>query len=141
MRLPDALSIPWRCRRHHYTRRLPARLRKKMPRRSGADLQKSGRRSVRTPVEHGLVGPVLIRETDGLVVAPREVGVARHLASARTLAFDMDRKSSAVALLVQDGAETEHRIDVLGRDFHARNAGVRTVPFADLIFRVRADER
>src|SRR5262245_13025739 len=81
---------------------------KKMPRRSGADLQKSGPRSVGTPVEHGLVGLVLIREIDGLVVTQREVDVAHHLASAGTLAFHMDRKGGAFALLVQDGAETEH---------------------------------
>src|SRR5262245_55466124 len=114
---------------------------KKMPRRSGAELQKSGCRSVGTPVEHGLVGLVLIREIDGLVVTQREVHVAHHLASAWTLAFHMDRKGGAVALLVQNGAETEHRIDVRQRDFHARHAGVRTVALADLIFGVGADER
>src|SRR5262245_65285818 len=141
MPLPAALSIPWRCSSDLYTCRLPARSRKKMPRRSGAELQKSGRRSVGTPVEHGLVGLVLIREIDGLVVTQREVHVAHHLASAWTLAFHMDRKGGAVALLVQNGAETEHRIDVRQRDFHARHAGVRTVALADLIFGVGADER
>src|SRR5262245_6452009 len=124
MRLPHALSIASRYRRHNYTCRLRARSRKKDTGRSGAGVQKSGRRSGAAPVEHGLVGLVLTRESDGLLVAQREVDVAHHLASARTLAFDVDCKSSAVALLVQDGAETEHRIDVLGRDFHARNAGV-----------------
>src|SRR5262245_38559107 len=131
MRLPDALSIPWRCRRHNYTCRLPARSRKKDARRSGAGLQKSGRRSVGAPVEHGLVGLVLIREIDGLVVAQREVDVAHHLASARALAFDMDRKGSAVALLVQDSAEAEHRIDILGLGFPGRNAAARTAALAN----------
>src|SRR5258708_5290829 len=90
----------------------------------------SAGRSLRAFVEHGLVGLVLIRKRDGLVLAQGEVDVAEHLASARALALDMHRKSVAVASLVQDGAEAEHRVDVAHRNFHARHPGVRGVALA-----------
>src|SRR5262245_7756568 len=98
-------------------------------------------RSIRTSMKHGLVGLVLIRKVDGLVLARREDDIAQHLAAARALAFHMDHKGGALALLVQDGAQAEHRIDIARRDLHARNAGVRTIRLARLIFRIGADER
>src|SRR5215469_3485619 len=68
--------------------------------------------SLITSMKHGLVGLVLIRKVDGLVLARREIDVAQHLAAARALAFDMDHKGSALALLAQNSAQAEHRVDV-----------------------------
>ena len=56
-------------------------------------------------MKHGLVGLVVIRKVDGLVLARREVDVAQHLAAARALAFDMDHEGGTVALLAQDRAQ------------------------------------
>ena len=70
-------------------------------------------------MKHGLAGLVLIRKVDGLVLARREGDVAQPLAPARALAFDMDHKSGALALLAQNGAQAEHRVDVARRDLHA----------------------
>src|SRR5262249_53163214 len=75
--------------------------------------------SIRTSMKHGLVGLVLIRKVDGLVLARREGDVAQHLAAAWALAFDMDHKGGALALLAQNGAQAEHRVDVARRDLHA----------------------
>ena len=97
--------------------------------------------SLRALVEHGLVGLVLVREINGLVVARREVDVAQHLAAARPFAFDVDREGGALTLPAQDGAEAEHQIDVASRDLHARYPGIRTVALAHLVLRVGADER
>src|SRR5262245_55481250 len=72
--------------------------------------------SIRTSIKHGLVGLVLICKVDGLVLARRQVDITQHLAAARTLAFDMDYKGGALALLAQDGAQAEHRVDVARRD-------------------------
>src|SRR5262245_53705185 len=118
----------------------------KMARRAGRGLGlwEKGRRasrSSRTSMKHGLVGLVLIRKVDGFVLARREDDVAQHLAAARALAFHMDHKGGALALLAQDGAQAEHGVDVARRDRHARHAGVRTVRLAGLIFRIGADER
>ena len=54
-------------------------------------------------MKHRLIGLVLVREIDGLVVAQGEVDVTDHLASAGVLAF-ADCESVAVALLVRDDA-------------------------------------
>src|SRR5262247_3294795 len=118
----------------------------KMARRAGRGLGlwEKGRRasrSIRTSMKHGLVGLVLIRKVDGFILARREDDVAQHLAAARALAFHMDHKGGAVALLVQDGAQAEHRVDVARRDLHARHARVRTIGLAGLIFGIGADER
>src|SRR5262249_41610659 len=75
--------------------------------------------SIRTSMKHGLVGLVLIRKVDGLVLARREIDVAQHLAAARALALDMDHKGGALALLAQNSAQAEHRVDVAQRDLHA----------------------
>src|SRR5262249_33430752 len=96
-------------------------------------------RLIRTPIEDGLVGLVLVGEVDGLVLAQGEIDIAQHLAAARPLALDMDRKRVALALLVQDSAEAEHRVDVLERDLHPRHGGVGTG--AGLVFGVGTDER
>src|SRR3954451_5277449 len=98
-------------------------------------------RSLRALVERGLVGLVLVREVDDLVVTRREVDVAQHLAAAGALALDMHCKGGTLAFPAQDGAESEHRVDVASRDLHARHTGVRTVALAHLVFRIRADER
>src|SRR5262249_48633020 len=86
--------------------------------------------SIGTSMKHGLVGLVLIRKIDGLVLARREGDVAQHLAAARALAFDMDHEGRALALLAQDGAQAEHRVDVARRDRHARYAGIRAIRLA-----------
>ena len=70
-------------------------------------------------MKHGLVGLVLIRKVEGLVLARREGDVAQHLAATRALAFDMDHKGGTVALLAQNGAQAEYRVDVARRDLHA----------------------
>jgi len=70
-------------------------------------------------MKHGLAGLVLVRKVVGLVLARREGDVAQHLAPTRALAFDMDHKSGALALLAQNGAQAEHRVDVARRDLHA----------------------
>src|SRR5262249_8123903 len=97
-------------------------------------------RSVGTSMKHGLVGLVLIRKVDGLVLARREGDVAQHLVTTRAFAFDMNHEGGALALLAQDRAQAEHRVDVARRDRHARYAGVRTIWLAGLIFRIGTDE-
>src|SRR3954465_11190080 len=121
--------------------------RAKMPRKDGACggpgltcRQRAGR-SLRALVERGLVGLVLVREIDDLVVTRREVDVTQHLAAAGALALDMHRKGGPFALSAQNGAESEHRVDVASGDLHARHTGVRAVALAHLILRIRADER
>src|SRR5262249_19331452 len=98
-------------------------------------------RSIWTSMKHGLVGLIQIRKVDGLVLARLEDDVAQHLATARALAFDMDHEGGALALLAQDRAQAEHRVDVARRDGHARYAGIRAIWLAGLIFRISADER
>src|SRR5258708_32914010 len=83
----------------------------------------------------------MMRKVDGLVLARREDAVAQHLAAARSLAFHMDHEGGAVALLAQDRAQAEHRVDVARRDRYARYARIRTIWLASLIFRIGADER
>src|SRR6516225_5920308 len=92
-------------------------------------------------MKHGLGGLVQIRKVDGLVLARLEDDVAQHLATTWALAFDMNHEGGALALLAQDRAQAEYRVDVARRDRHARHAGVRTIWLAGLIFRIRADER
>src|SRR6516165_360340 len=126
--------------------RLRARMERKWPPsgpRIEAVAERAGRagRSIGTSMQHGLVGLVQIRKVDGLVLTRLEDDVAQHLATARALAFDMDHEGGALALLAQDRAQAEHRVDVARRDRHARYAGVRTIWFAGLIFRIGADER
>src|SRR5262249_7639119 len=105
--------------------------------------ERAGRagRSIGTSMQHGLVGLIQIRKVDGLVLARLEDDVAQHLATTRALAFDMDHEGGALALLAQDRAQAEHRIDVARRDRHVRYAGVRTIWPTGLIFRIGADER
>src|ERR1700754_630694 len=104
--------------------------RAKMPRNTGhledverAAVKRAGR-SLRALVERGLVSLVLVREIDDLVVTRREVDVTQHLAAAGALAFDMHRKGGAFALPAENGAKSEHRVDVATRDLHARYAGI-----------------
>src|SRR6266436_8200361 len=89
----------------------------------GAKMASDGKagagRSVGTPVEHGLVGLVLIGKIDRLILAWREVHVAEHLAAAWTLAFHMNHEGGAFALLAQDRAQAEDGIDVAARNRHA----------------------
>src|SRR6185312_6235390 len=88
--------------------------RAKMPRKTGhlkglgPTCRERAGRSLRALVERGLVGLVLVREIDDLVVARREIDVAQHLAAAGTLALDMHRKGGTLAFSAQDGAESEH---------------------------------
>src|SRR4051812_47110724 len=121
--------------------------RAKMPRNTGhlegrgASCRERAGRSLRALVERGLVSLVLVREIDDLVVTRREVDVTQHLAAAGALALDMHRKGGPFALSAQNGAESEHRVDVASGDLHARHTGVRAVALAHLVFRIRADER
>jgi hypothetical protein len=55
-------------------------------------------RLIWTFVERGRVGPVLIPEVEGLVVARSKVDVAHHPTAARTFAFDMQCESGAHTL-------------------------------------------
>ena len=64
-------------------------------------------RLIWTFVERGLVGLVLIREIDDLVVARSEVDVAHHSAAARAFAFDMQCEGGTLTLPAQDGAQTK----------------------------------
>src|SRR6185436_4873327 len=106
----------------------------------GATWRERAGRSLRTLVERGLVGLVLVGEIDDLVVTRREVDVTQHLAAAGALALDMHRKGGTLAFPAQDGAESEHRVDVASGDLHARHTGVRAIALAHLVFRIRADE-
>src|SRR5262245_55781556 len=100
-----------------------------------------GRPSIRAPVQNGLVGLVLVRKVDRLVLAQREIDVAQHLAAARALALDMHRKGVAVTRSAHDRAESEERVDVARCNLHARNAGVGCTALAGLIFRICARDR
>src|SRR6185312_17409190 len=109
--------------------------------RLGATWRERAGRSIRTLVERGLVGLVLVREIDDFVVTRREVDITQHLTAAGALAFDMHRKGGTLAFPAQDGAEPEHRVNVASGDLHARHTGVRAIALAHLVFRIRADER
>jgi hypothetical protein len=98
-------------------------------------------RLIWTFVKRGLVGLVLSREIDDLVVARSEVDVAHHSAAARAFAFDMQCEGGTLPLPAQDGAQTKARIDVADGDLHPRNTRVGAVSLAYLIFRIRTDQR
>ena len=98
-------------------------------------------RLIWTFVKRGLVGLVLSRKIDDLVVSRSEVDVAHHSAAARAFAFDMQCEGGTLPLPAQDGAQTKARIDVVDGDLHPRNTRVGAVSLAYLIFRIRTDQR
>jgi hypothetical protein len=96
--------------------------------------------SLRTAIKDRAIVPVAINHFDRTVGLHRESDIAQHGPGGK-LALKLRIHAFTVALSMEDSADADLGIDLVGGDFHLKLGGVAAITFARDVLRVTSGQR
>jgi len=96
--------------------------------------------SLRTAIKDRAIVPVAINHFDRTVGLHRESDIAQHGPGGK-LALKLRIHAFTVALSMEDSADADLGIDLVGGDFHLKLGGVAAITFAREVLRVVSGQR